>query len=526
MRHGTRSNRLFRIGNFLLILALLIGLVPSKVAFADSNKLYTTPASSQMNVGTSFTVNVGSFASTDETIGSVSGKVLYSSNLLQVTSISVGGSAYGSPSITQGSGVITFSGSRNPAPSGIAPVFAITFQANAAGNATAGFDGSSNVNGQSTTFSGSNFAITSPAPPASSSPKPSTSTAPKTTVSTPAPIVTTPVTTDSSSQNTDTTQATPDPTGVVNNVVVTPSYTSAVITWKVNAQNPTSTLVYGADSSTLNQKAATAEQADGSFSSTISDLTPGQLYYFSISGGGTNTATGTYTSTIPTNGFPVVLKVTENNIAAGGAQVQIGASSYTTQSDGTLSIGLAAGSYSGKITTNTSTLTINLTVASKPIPADGSAPPSQSFGFSLTSSTLDQGPGTTATLLTFIGILFGGTVILVFGFLLFINYRRRKFDSVADSYQISTAPSVIVDDGYQWSPTEQNTGLPSSTVPKSDPATTPTEQPAHHENSVYLTEEEPLDMFEQAKLHQEPAPSMKPEIGIGRNPNLPHSTTL
>jgi hypothetical protein len=523
MKRFSDSKMFVWIGSFFLISILVLGLLPSKLAFADSNKLYITPASSQMNVGTSFTVNVGSFASTDETTGSVSGKVIYSTNQLQVTSISIGSSDYGSPTISQATGTISFNGSRNPAPSGLAPVFSITFQAKAAGNATVGFDGSSEVNGQSTTYTTSTFTITSPSTPPASTPAPSTSTPPKTTTTTPAPVVTTPVTSDTTSDNTSQAQITPDPTGVVNAVVVTPSYTSAVITWKINAQNPTSTLVYGEDSATLTQKANVVPQAGGAFTTTITGLTPGQQYYFSISGGGLNTATGTYTSTIQTQGFPVVIKITENKIAAGSAQVQIGATSYTTQADGTLSIGLAAGSYSGKITTNTATLSINLTVAAESIPTDGSAPASQPFSFNLSSSALSQGPGASTTILTFVGILLGGTVILVFALLIFINIRRRKFDTTTDAYNpgISAGPTVIVDDGYNWKPSEtQGVSLP---LPPPDLLPPTLETPPHHANSVYLTEAEPLDMFEQAKLHQEPTPTPAAP-GTGQSPNLPHST--
>lgn len=511
-----------RLSYLVVIAAVLVGLLPAQFAFADSNKLYITPASSTMNVGTSFTVNVGSFAASDQSTGTATGTVLYTTSLLQVTSISVGGSAYGSPTITQGNGTIGFSGSRTPAPSGVAQVFTITFQAKAAGSATVGFNGNSQVNGQSTTFTTSTFTITQPATSPSPTPAPSNSTQPRASVAPSiAPVVTTPVT-PNPADNPSTTTVTPDPTGVIDNVQVVPTYTSATVTWKVNAQNAHSTFVYGGDTSTLSKTGTVTPAAGGTYTTTITGLTPGQKYYFSITGGGTNTADGTYSSTISTEGYPVVITVTENKVLASSAQIQLGSNSYTTQSNGKVSIGLGAGSYSGTITTNTATLNINLSVTDKTIPSDGSPPPEQDFAFNLTSSPLQNGPGSGFSIFTFLGVLFGGSIVLIFGFLIFINIRRHKFDSGTDAYHVtSTGPTVIVEDGYDWH---------DETVQKPEPFAMPLPPPlpseaAPHANSVYLSEEEPLDMFEQAKLHQEPATAVKPQIGIGQTPNLPHSTT-
>ena len=50
-------------GIALLIACLIISLIPSKLVFAaDPNQLFITPASSQMNIGTTFTVNIKSYA--------------------------------------------------------------------------------------------------------------------------------------------------------------------------------------------------------------------------------------------------------------------------------------------------------------------------------------------------------------------------------------------------------------------------------------------------------------------------------
>jgi hypothetical protein len=525
-----------RVISTLLSLMIIIGLVPSQLVSADANKLYITPDSSQMNTGTSFTVNVRSYSSTSPTTGTVKGSVLYTTSLLAVSSISIAGSAYGSPAITQTSGTVTFNGSRSPSPSGTAQIFSITFKTLGAGTATVGFNGNSVLNGLTTTYSGGTYAITNPAPtPSSPSPSSSSSsssgsssgTKPGSSGSTyhytytPAPIVSTaPTVTPITAVNADTAPApTPDPTGVVDSVIATPTYNSATVTWKVNATSPNTSLVYGTSSTELNKNAVVEKKADGSFATHITGLTPGQEYFYSITGSGSNVTAGTYSSTIPVLGYPVVISVTENNVIANNVQVQIGSLNLVTHSDGKIAAGLAAGSYSGKITSETATLNINLTVTDKPIPTDGSPPEAQTLSYNLTSSTLSAGPGAGTTILTFVGVLFGGGVIIVFGFLIFINYRRRKFDSGTDSYAISSGPSVVIKDDYSWAPpdSQQSSGPPLP--PPTPVVTTPYAPPNQsvHSNSVHLSEEEPLDMFEQAKVNQ--TGTNVPGSSTGQNPS-------
>ncbi len=455
-----------------------------------------------MNINTSFPVNIRSYGDTDQSSGNVSGTVTYPTNLLRVTGISTGGSAYGAPSITQGAGTVSFSGSRSPAPSGFAQVFSITFQAIGAGTAAVNFSGDSRVNSTTTSYASGEFTITNPNPPptTSSTPKPSPSTKPSVT---PVPIIST-TPTPSPEPTGDNPQPTPDPSGVVDSVTVNPSYTTATINWKVNATNPKSTMGYGTKSTSLDKQAAIGTGADGGFKSTITGLTPGNRYYFSITGTGDGGKSGTYSGTIITNGFPVTMTITENNQPASGAQVRIGSISKSTGSNGKLSIGLAAGSYRGTITTGTASLTIDLSVEAKTIPEDGSAPATQNFTYNLTSSPLDGGPGSSTSVLAFVGILLAGTVVIGLGFAGFIVYRRRKFENGSPS--ISTPSStVIIDDGYDWRQETSDTTIqaqPTTPLPPPPQVETP-----RHNNSVYIDEEEPLDMFEQ---HNKPTPPSAP----------------
>lgn len=75
--------------------------------------------------------------------------------------------------------------------------------------------------------------------------------------------------------------------------------------------------------------------------------------------------------------FRLFISITENNVAVKSAQIKIGSSNYPV-TGGKITLGLAAGSYSGTIVTDTASLAINLTVEAKNVPADGNAPEAQS----------------------------------------------------------------------------------------------------------------------------------------------------
>ena len=524
-----------------LVVSLIVSLIPSKLVFAaDPNQLFIAPASSQMNIGTTFTVNIKSYVASGQstskmcngveyqTANNVCGTLTYPASQLKVVNngISTSGTGYQSPSINQGNGTIGFSsGTRTQTGSNITQIFAVTFQAIGAGNATVGFGNGSQVNGATTLFKSGVYTITNPTPVQSSSP-PKTSTPAK-----PAPSPVTVVTTTPTPQPDAITetepQSTPDPTGVIDGVSVDPLYSTSIIEWKVNAANPTTTVTYGMKSTQLDKTATASKKEDGSFTANLTGLTPGVRYYFALTASGSDGKTGNYSGTIITRGFPIVLTITENNIPAKNAQVKIGSNfNRSASADGKVAAGLASGSYSGTITTDTASLTINLTVEAKTIPTDGKAPSSQAFTYNLTSSPLEQGPGSGFTVLSFIGVLLGGTVILGLGFFGFLVYRRRKFENLSTGGGSST---VVVEDGYTWQ--EQNSTMNRAPEPSSEitPEQPPTHSSAPHANSVHLSESEPLDMFEQAaKLplpqpHQFPSSDSKPDSE--QKTSSPHSTT-
>jgi len=438
-----------------LIACLVVSFVsPLSNAFAAANQLFISPSSSQMNIGTTFCIDIKSYAESDETTGTAVGTLNYPSGKLKVASIMTNGNRcsgstsahYGTPSISQQTGKITFNGSRSPAPSGIAQVMAIKFKAIGAGTATVSFADSSRVNSKTTTYGGGVYSITDPNPP----PSPSPSSSPKptpTTVPTPAPVVSKPKPSEKPQpSSTATPTPTPDPSGVISEVSVDSAYTSATVTWKIAGTNSKASFSYGISATALD-KTTPVKKERGEFRATVTNLEPGDQYYFTIKGSG-NGKNGTYSGTIYTRGYPVVLTITENNVIADNAQVRIGTLSRSVGSNGKLSLALAAGDYSGTITTDTATLTINLTVEKKSIPSDGSAPASQPFQYNLTSSVLEQGPGSGFSVLVFLGILAAGMVVLGIGFVGFVTYRRRRFELSGN--QTTSNSSVVIDDGYNW----------------------------------------------------------------------------
>lgn len=512
----------------LLAICLSVGMVPASLVFAaSSNKLIVNPASSQMNINSNLILNVKSYSSGCSSSCSAKGTINYNSNLLQVTGVSTGGSDYGAPSISQHASSIDFDASRTPPEgddgSGFSQIFAITFTARAAGTASVTFSNGT-VNGSTADVSNGSFTIIDPNPKEPSSPPPKHSPSP-------VPVITTPVTPPADTASD--TPPTPDPTGTVNSVIVTPRYSSSTITWKVNAPNPTSTISYGASSSQSDKKGVVQQKPDGTFMAVINGLTPGLHYSFTITGSGTGVSPGTYSQTFTTQGFPVTISISENKTPVKSARLAIAGGNHAVTSN-KITLGLAAGSYSGTITTDTASLSINLTVVSKKVPADGTAPETQSFAFNLTSSPIEGGPGSSFSIFAFVGVLVGGAVILTLGFLIFINYRRRQFELDGGYSQSKSSSTVVIEDGYDWHHEDNNPNTtqqapPEPPAPDGYPGSeVPPETPAHqHANSVYLSEEEPVDMFDQSKISLPPIPGSSPQPPVvpPQNPNSPHSTT-
>ncbi len=476
---------------YLMAVLAVASLFPSTAVFADGDQLMVLEAPSQVAIGTPFTVKIKAYVATPTSPQTASGTVTFQSNILTATSASSTGGGFGTFTPSIGSGTIGFNASRSSSSTGVVQIFTVTFKAVGAGTALISFSGDSRVNGSVTSYKTGVVSVTNPNPP-TNQPAPPAPTPKQSTVVTPVPVVTsTPAPSSSPDQVMDVVLPTPDPTGIVSNVDVSPDYTKGTVSWKVNADNPKARLSYGTESSKLDKQATVETKPDGTYFALLTNLEPGVRYYFVITGSGDGNKEGTYSSTLTTNGYPVTFTVTENNIAAKNAQIQIGKISKITSSDGKATIGLAAGTYSGTITTSTATLDINLTVVKKTIPTDGSSPQSQPFAYNLTSSPLEQGPGSANTILVFLGVLAGGTVLISLGFVGFMAYRRRKFEAGPSSGGSST--TVIIDDGYDW---RQQVNTPPSYPNTSTTPLSPGDSSPHHNNSVYINDEEPVDMFD------------------------------
>ncbi|MDQ5982704.1 MAG: hypothetical protein QG549_701 [Patescibacteria group bacterium] len=517
-----------------MVLCLVSSLIPSQLVFAAADRLYLSPSSSQMNIDTTFCVDVIGYADANADPGTATGTLNFDASRLQLVQVKPNGkkcpdsqgndtapSYYTNRTITTQNGAINFDESQSQADGGIRYLFAVTFKAQAAGTAQLSFASGSKLNGAQPTLKTGSYVINAPVSAPVTTPKPSTSTVP-------APVVATTPKPDTQVKTPSNTAVVPetktDPTGLIDGVIASPSYTTSSITWKVNAPDSSSSFRYGISSDKLDKTAEVKKSADGGYSVALSNLSPGIYYYYSIAASGAESTPGNYSSSFVTNGYPISIKITENNVPVQIAQVKIGEQTLTAN-NGSLTIGLASGNYSGTITTDTATLNINLTVKDVAMPSDGSAPATQLFGpYNLSSAPLSGGPGSNFSIFAFIGVLAGGTVVLAFGFIIFITYRRRKFES--NSYTSSPSTTVIIEDGYDW---HQNT----SERPSDRPQAPEQEQtPLEPQRSIQTYEEiqkmdDTLDMFEKAGI---PAPkSHDPTVQdssheMQQNPNSPHST--
>lgn len=535
-RH-TFSRLLIRaLSTSFMVLCLASSLIPSQLVFAASDRLYVSPSSSQMNIDTTFCVDVIGYADANADPGTAVGTLNYDAGRLQLVQIKPNGkkcpdtqgndtasSYYTNRTITTQSGAINFDQSQSQADGGIRYLFAVIFKAQAAGTAQLSFAGGSRLNGAQPTLRTGSYVINAPAPTPTpvATPKPSNSTS----VPTPTPATTTAPKPDAQVKTPSNTAVVPetktDTTGLIDGVIASPSYTSSSITWKVNAPDSSSSFRYGTASDKLDKTAEIKKAADGSYSVTLTNLSPGIYYYYSIAATGAESTPGNYSSSFVTNGYPVSIQITENNVPVQTALVKIGEQTLTAN-NGSLTIGLASGNYSGTITTDTATLNINLTVKDIAMPSDGSAPATQQFGpYNLSSAPLSGGPGSNFSIFAFIGVLAGGTVIFAFGFIAFITYRRRKFES--NSYSSNPSTTVIIEDGYDW---HQNANERPTDRPQ---APSPQESLPIQTSQDSQQTDDTLDMFEKAgipapKLHKPTDQSSLHEMQ--QNPNSPHSTKI
>ncbi len=510
------------------IFILVMSLITTSVTHAAGNQLYVTPDTSQLNVGGTVTVSVRGYIESNST-GNAVGTVTYPVGQLRVLGTSVTESDYNAPNISLGSGTVGFSATSSK----LRPIkiFSITFQATAPGSAVVGFSGNSNINQTATIHKTGTYAIVAPTP----TPTPTPSPSPKPTP-TPTPTPTEPQATPETiipAQESDEDVTVADTTGLISDVTSTGKYTEASIKWSMSAANGNSQLLYGTSSQEVTTKAEVVRAEDGTYSATIPNTKPGQRYFYTINGTGDDGKTGTYSSTVSTLGYPITIKLTQNGAIATGADIQIGRQRYATSRDGIITLALAEGTYSIRIAAGTSTLSEKVVVAKKPIPQDGSAPEKQIFTFDIPAAAVEKEP---LSPFVFVGVMVGGAVIITVSLFAYITIRRRRYET-GSGYTNTAATSVVINDGYDWR-AEQLQQQQAENMPIYGQTN---EQPyinniqdaatASHDNSVYIDEAEPKDMYELAREQSAAQASPQQSTTLRgsewpQNPSPPHSTRL
>lgn len=495
------QRKITRLTHAFVAIVITFLTIPIDRAFAAGNTLYFNPNSQSVSLNGSFTISVKAYVETAAQTGRVSGTVSYPKSLLRVTATSTTGSSYGNPAITQdaNAGTIGFSGTINPGPSGISQVFSITFQGIGAGTANLSFSGDSTINQTTTTRNTAAYTVVdpnpapTPTPPKPTPPTPTKPTTPVVTVPTPTPEpVSTPPDSSTIKDNT-----TVDESGVITDVSSSSTYDTATINWKLSKEQASTQLIYGVSKSVIASKTETTKEPDGGYKTILKGLKPGVKYYFTVLSEGKDGKKNSYDSVVVTKGYPVVLAITQNDQPSPSANIRIGTINRSTDKDGTASFDLAEGTYSATITAqDNTTLTTTFSVASKVVPSDGKAPDSQRFSFNL-QATSAEGGGNQTSVFIFIATLVGGGALIVLGAIGFIAYRRRQFEGSysagGEATSISMAPTVIVDDGYNW---QQAAPL----GPQPPPPPQPLQPYSEVAPGGY---EEPKDMFEIAREREE-----------------------
>lgn len=430
----------------LMLITALFSLVPTSV-FASGERAYLTPSSGTTQPGNTFTVSVdGYVGSTWWGAGAtnVTGSISFPSNLLKVTSTSTNNSSFTSSTVTpnNGSGSISFT---QTVPIWNAPsnqtvhLFTITFQSLANGTAPVQFGTVQYSTGAATTAGGTYTIVTPPPPTPSPSPSPSPTPTP-----TPTPSSTPKPSTKPSVKPTPSPTPTPTPTventpapvvesdgGLkIEDVKVTATRSENSVTWSLNSPAAKPSLQYGTNKNSLKDASDIPQLEDGSYKFVFDDLKPGTLYYFTIKASTDDNLSGaTYSGVLTTRGYPVQLKIEQNDLLVPGAKVTVGERSFVANKDGIVTTELSDGTFTASIVPpgDNNSHTATFVVKKITIPANGS-PDVQNF--TLNIATIGKSGESNSSSL--IPMLIGGAVALlaviggIVGLLLFMKRRPRE----------------------------------------------------------------------------------------------------
>jgi len=431
----------------LMLVTALFSLYPNSV-YAAGDTAYLTPASGSANIGDSFTVSVDGYVTHGvicfficQNITSTQGTISFPKSLLEVTGISTANATFdGSITITpdNSNGSIAFSGGNPGIQNTSVHLFTVTFQTLAAGVANVAFGtvkygALSSSNTAATT--GGNYTINAPPPPPSPSPSPSPSPTPSSKPSTKTTTTTKPKTSPTPTPNP---EVTPAPVSEsdgglqIENVKITATRDENSISWSLNSSAAQPTLVYGTTKTTQNDQATIDAQPDGSYKSTLANLKPGTLYYFTIKAAtADNLAGASHSGILTTRGYPVQLTIQQNNLLIPGTSVKIGEREFIANKNAIVTTELSDGKFTAAITPPGSSDSVNADFTVQKLDAsNGESPALQSFTLDIT--TIGAAASTTNSSL--LPVIIGGaltTIGVIGGTIGLVVLRRRKQDAAS-----------------------------------------------------------------------------------------------
>ncbi|MFZ1360929.1 MAG: hypothetical protein WAS27_02810 [Candidatus Saccharimonadales bacterium] len=470
-----------------LVIILFVGLTTllytarTTPTYAAANEVSFLPSSGTYTAGQEFVVTIyGSYQSNATVIGRVNTNVTvsYPPTVTYVRS-SVSGSAISSGSLSSYGNTISFQASESwwgsVGSMSNQKLFTITFRTINPGAVTLDFTQgvirNITVNRSSGTYSviaatcpsgqvGTPPNCTTPPPPQPSTPTPNPTPTPSTTTS-PAATIPPPIDLsifediNNSLESTSTTARTADGDLSIKGVSIKASWRLGTISWSTSIAGTPTTLRLGDSKKTLQPIVDITTQQDGVHTASIVNLEPGKRYFYTISAvpQDQDSAKATYDGSFVAKGYPVTLKITQDNKPLVNAKIAIdNEGTYTTDRNGLVQLTLTDKAYKAIISTPDSTThKIEFVVAKKPITDDNVGPDKQQFHFTLENNSdaasVTSSPGSTFLLL---GISVVGGLVLIGGFFGLLLYRRHKSSENPFYTTVDT-------DSYSWTSPEQHT---------------------------------------------------------------------
>ena len=471
---------------------------------AAPNSLWLQPGNSSYSTGQTFTVTVYGSAGANAGAPNTNVTIKYPGNLLTVTNVSKG---TGIPQATlthnTQAQTIALTHSFLGYSSGLtdAPLFTITFKANASGNALVDFT-STFLRGHTVGKVASTYSIanptcpagqtgtppncTTPAPapapaPTPSPVRPAPAPAPKPSPS-PSPIQPPNTSVPATPQDTSPTEQAPSEEFGITSYEVAPSYNTATFSWKTN-DKATGVITYGTSANKLDNQVEASPESDGrAFSVNVPKLQLGTTYHYAIIAKNTSDVSVVKKGTFTTKAYPVLLRVSHDNQAVNGAKITLQNydSNYITNDKGEANLSLKSGTYTAQITKENLAETQTFSVKALSIPKDKS-PDTQVIEVKILSATSSAGSP------NFLPFIIAGLIALLIGAAVigFIAWRRRHATQDNIGYQSILEPGI--DTPYDTS------GVTPSVVetysqPQAYTATAPYTNPSTYTPQIPITE--------------------------------------